>query len=255
MNPRRPVLLSAVVLAVVIPTARSTATNRRFTYVYEATTMPVGEVEYEQWITWKTDKDIDSRFDRVDIRHEIEFALTDDLQLALYLSDWRYQDGRSVSDNGAEWRNAAVEVIWGLVDPVTEPLGVALYGEVKWGDELFVLESKLLLQKNYGKWIAAWNGTFEAEWEGSSLDEDKGELEQSLGLSYQLEPSLTVGVELLHEIEYDDWSEWGDHVVYAGPNISYRNVNWWITVTPLVQLTDVESEPNFQTRVLFGFDF
>ena len=58
-----------------------------------------------------------------------------------------------------------------------------------------------------------------------------------------------------HEIEYDDWDTWGDHLLYAGPNASYRADQWWVTLTPLVQLTDTESEPNFQLRLLFGIDF
>jgi len=233
---------------------KAEADERRFTYTYEATTLPVGVVEYEQWVTWKTDKDVDSRYDRVEFRHELEFGVTDDFQLAFYLSDWRSQRGDSV-DDGVEWRNVAVEGIYALTDPVTEWLGSALYGEIKFGDQLFELEGKLILQKNVGKWVFAWNGTVAAEWEGSNYDEDKGEFAQTIGGSYQFTPSLLAGFEVLHEIEYDDWSEWEDHVVYVGPNASYRNENWWITVTPLFQVTDVETEPNFQVRFIFGFEF
>ena len=68
-------------------------------------------------------------------------------------------------------------------------------------------------------------------------------------------PALLAGFELLHEIEYEDWSAWSDHVVYAGPNFGYRTSTWWITVTALGQLTDVDEEPDFQMRVIFGFDF
>jgi len=228
---------------------------RRFTYTYETTTQPKGAWEYEQWFTWKTDKDTDPKFDRLEFRHEFEYGMTDDFQIAFYIADWRYQDGRSVQDDGAEVRDAAVELIYQLADPVVDPLGVAIYGEVKLGDEVIALEAKLLLQKNIGAWVFAWNGTFEAEWEGERLDEDKLELEQTLAVSYQIDPSLLVGAELLHEIEYDDWSEWEDHIVSIGPNASWRPGAWWITATALWQVTDVESEANFQARVIFGFDF
>ncbi|MCI0631255.1 MAG: hypothetical protein L0Y44_11450 [Phycisphaerales bacterium] len=230
------------------------ADERRFTYVYEATTMTPGHFEYEQWVTWKTHKDDDPDFDRFDFRHELEFGVTNDLQLGLYLSDWRVQDGQSV-DDGTAWRNVAAELIYGLTDPVTDPLGSALYGEIKIGDELLELEAKIILQKNIGKWVFAWNGTIEAEWEGERFDEDTGTFEQTLGGSYQFSPSLLVGFEGLHEVEYEDWSQWGDHAVYLGPNASYRANAWWLTVTPLVQVTDVDSEPDFQVRMIFGFDF
>ncbi|MCH8004956.1 MAG: hypothetical protein IH888_01845 [Planctomycetes bacterium] len=230
------------------------ATQRRFVFTYEATTHPPGDVEYEQWVTYKTSKASDRRFDRFDFRHELEFGLTDRLQLGLYLSDWRSQRGDGV-DDGVEWRNVGVEVIRNLADPVTEPLGFALYGELKIGDELLELEGKLIVQKNIGKWVLAYNATIEAEWEGPDFGQDKGKFEQTFGASYQLSPRLLAGFELLHEVEYDDWSVWSDHAVYLGPNVSWRTQGWWITVTPLLQVTDLADEPDVQARLIFGFDF
>ena len=244
----------ASVAAAAAIASRAHADARRFTYIYEADTMPVGTSEYEQWVTWKADKGIDPDFQRFDFRHEIEFGVTTNLQVAFYFSDWRCQTGDTV-DDGAEWRNVAVELIYNLSDPVTKALGAALYGELKVGDELVELEAKLIVQLNAGSWVWAWNGTLEAEWEGQGLDERKGKLEQTFGGSYQLVPRLLAGFELLHEVEYDDWSQWSDHAVYLGPNLSFRTVNWWITITPLFQLTDVDEEPNFQTRVIFGISF
>ena len=250
----RTVFLAAAVLIATAAGPTAFAGERRFTFVYEATTLPAGDAEYEQWITWKTHKDADPDFDRIDFRHELEFGVTDRLQVALYLSDWRYQDGDSVG-NGAEWRDAAVEIIYNLADPVTEPFGLALYGELKLGDELVEIEGKLIAQKNIGKWVFAWNGTIEAEWEGPDLAEDKGKFEQAFGGSYQFSPKLLGGFELLHEVEYEDWSDWGDHVLYLGPNLSYRPGQWWTTITALTQVTDVDTEPDFQLRLIFGFDF
>jgi hypothetical protein len=215
--------------------------------------MPKGAVEYEQWVTWKTDKADDNSFDRVDFRHELEFGLTDHLQMGVYVSDWRYQNDDSGSKT--DWRNAAVELIYNMSDPVEDVIGSALYGEVKLGDELFELEGKIILQKNLGKWALAWNGTIEAEWEGKNYSEDKGEFQQTLGASYQINPNFLVGAELLHEIEFDDWSDTGDDVVYLGPNVSFRTSTWWITIAPLFQLTSNGGEADFQTRLLFGFDF
>ena len=251
-NHRRTILAATGLAAMVATAAYGGA--RRFTYLYDAETQPKGTVEYEQWVTWKTRKQTDPDFNRIDFRHEFELGLTDRLQIAFYVSDWRYQSGASVND-GAQWRNAAVEVIYNLIDPVTEPVGLALYGETRFGPELAVLEGKLLVQANLGKWVLGWNGTIEAEWEGERYDEAKGEFEQSFGASYQFTPALLAGFELLHEVEYKDWSRWSDHTVYAGPNLSFRTTRWWITLTPLFQLTNVGNEADFQLRMIFGFDF
>lgn len=233
------------------------AGERNFTYVREVTTQPKGALEYEQYVTWKTDKDKDPTIDRFDFRHELEYGLTDRLQLGFYLSDWRYESGRTIKDDGAEWRNVALDVIYNLTDPVADPLGTALYGEVKYGDELFVLEGKLLLQKTVPPFIFAYNAVLEAEWEGHDYNEETGVLEQTLGVSYQHSPSVAFGMEAVHKVETPDWEwdEFGDHAAYVGPNVSFRTEAWWVTLTGLRQVTNLDDQFNYETRLIFGIHF
>lgn len=227
--------------------------NRRFTYVYEATTMPKGEWEYEHWVTWQTAKETNRDFDRFDFRHELEGGLTDHFQLGLYLSDWRYEENAPENRRRGDWRDVAVEGIFNLTSPVTDPLGLALYGEVKIGDELFELEGKFIAQKDIGKLVLAYNATLEAEWEGDDYEEDNGVVEQTAGLSYQFSPTFLAGMELLHETEMPDWRGFdGKNPLYLGPNFSYRARTWWATLTPLFQVSDVEDEPDFQMRLIVG---
>ncbi|MCI0399848.1 MAG: hypothetical protein L0Y67_07805 [Gammaproteobacteria bacterium] len=228
---------------------------RAFTFPYEATVAEEDEREYAQWVTWKADEDADPTFDRFDFRHELELGVTERWQVAFY-ADWRYQQGSSV-DDGAEFRDVAVETIYQLAHPRTEPFGFALYGEIKVGDKLLALEPRLILQKDLGPWIFVWNGTLEAEWEGDNFNytESKGVFENTLGASYELTSSMRVGIEFIHEIELEEWSDWQDNVLYIGPNIAYRGHEWWVTLTPTFQVTSVGSEANFQTRLIFGIDF
>ncbi len=228
------------------------AGGRRFTYTYEATPMPKGMWEYEQWVTWKTNKESTPGYDRFDFRQEIEWGATDKLTLALYLPDWRYDEHKHKGD----FRDIALEAIYSLSNPVTDPIGLALYGEIGIGDEKLKLEGKLLLQKNFGPVVLAYNAILEAEWEGHHFDEDKGEIEQTLGISYQFSPKFMVGAELLHEFAMPDWAGiQGKGVLYAGPNVSYHAEKWWATLTPLIQVSDVDDEPDFQMRLLVGFPF
>jgi hypothetical protein len=246
--------LSVVVFcATAVSTGRVEAGERRFTYVYEATTLKKGEWEFEQWVTWKTAKETNRDFDRYDIRTELEYGVTDHFQLGLYLSDWRYEENRPEGKHRGDWRDVAVEGIWNLREPTADEIGLALYGEIKLGDELFELEGKLIAQKNFGKLTLAYNAIIESEWEGSDYSEDKGKLEQTFGLSYQFSPKFLAGMELLHEIEIPDWQgARGKGILYAGPNFSYRTGGWWATLTPLFQISDVEDEPDFQMRLIFG---
>jgi len=245
-------VLGGVVLAAGLS---AQAGGRTFAYNYEASVMPKGSWEYEQHLTWKTDKhNEDSSFDRLDVRHEVEYGLTDRLQAALY-ADWRYEDGQSVEEDRARFRDMALEMIYQLTNPDTDAFGSALYGEVKWGDELFVLESKLLLQKNIGDFILVWNGSVEAEWEGKDYDEKTGELGQTAGISYRLCDRVSLGVEAVHELEYANWDTQGDHVVYAGPTLSVQALGGYFTVSPLAQVTDVDGEADYQTRLIAAFQF
>ena len=228
--------------------------SRLFTFSNDSTIESEGELEVEQWVTWKTNKDNDPDFDEHFFNLEFEYGLYERLQLSLYV-DWRYQDGASVEDDGVEFRDVALEGIYQLSHPETGLFGAALLGEFKIGDELLAVEAKLILQKNFGNTILVWNGIVEAEWEEDRYTDDKGEFKETLGLSHEVTLSSRVGIELLHELDYADWAEWEEHVVYIGPNISWERGEFWLTVTPSIQITDVDSEADFLTRAVVGIEF
>lgn len=247
--------LFLLLLAGTLPAAQLLGGARRFTYVYEATTSPPGDVEMENWITWKTSKPDDRDFDQVDFRHEIEFGITNRLQAAIYLADWNYAHGASVNDPGFMYSASAIELIYNLTNPVADAVGLSLYQEVKAGRRFFESESKLIAQKNFGRWVLASNTTLEAEWEGERLQERAGELQQSLGVSYEVNPRLFFGAECLHEVAFPDWSHAERGKFFAGPNVSVRAGNYWGTLTALAQLTRAGDEPDLQLRAIFGFSF
>ena len=220
---------------------------RHFTYLYEAPTSPPGSVEVENTVTWAHG----SNWNDVFIREELEIGITDRFQLGLYPLDWSHQ-----SDDGLHYDGGAVELIYNLSNPVVDPVGISLYEEVSVARQHFESESKLIAQKNFGRWILDYNATLEAEWEDRHLEEESGELQQALGASYEISPRLSVGLELLHEFVFPDWRDGGKiRNVFVGPNISYRRNQWFVTVTALAQATDTEDEPDFQLRTVFGIGF
>jgi hypothetical protein len=229
--------------------------SRRFTYVYEVTTSPPGDVEFENWVTWKTRKPDDHGFDQVDFRHELEFGITDKLQAAIYLADWNYHRGMSAGEPGFTYSSSALELIYNFTNPVADPIGLAAYQEFQVGYRRFEWESKLLAQKNFGRFVVAYNATLEAEWEGEELDEREGEFQQSLGLSYEISPHLLFGAEALHEVAFPDWAQAERGKFFAGPNVSIRAGKYWGTLTALAQVTRAGDEPDFQIRTIFGFSF
>jgi len=230
------------------------AGERRFAYLYDTETLAAGSWEYEQWVTWKHY----STKNRYDFRHEVEYGITDRLQVGLYVADWRYEKIEKESDK-VDYRDTAVEIIYQLSDPYESFLGSALYSEVAVGDQKVALEGKFLLQKNIGPVSLVYNLILEAEWEGENLehlDEKVGVWGNSLGISTAIgETGLSVGLEALHEQEFADWKGTDNHLFYAGPNLAYRRSRFFGVVAGLTQLSQEESEPDHQIRLIVGFDF
>lgn len=245
----------ACILALLIanaPTA-ARADPRTFVYTYEATTLPEGQWELEHWATWRHHGGGRERFD---FRHEFEYGVTDRFQVSLYLANWRHEE--SGGEGRTTFESSALSAMVNLTDPVSAPLGSALYGEIYLGPELVELEGIAILQKNLGPWVIGANSAIESEWEGDdlgALDEVKGELKQTIGISYQVAPSFLVGLEGALESEIDGWEDLGDPAIYVGPNASYRNGRFFITAAALWQASDVAGEPDFQTRIITGFNF
>lgn len=245
-------LLTAAAFTVAT-TFYASAGDRRFAFSYEADTAPAGSHEFEQWVTWKGRKASNHDFSEFTFREEFEFGLTDRLQLGIYLFDWKVLNG--TMNDGTSFKDTGIELIYNLTDPTTDFIGSALYGEVVWGQDIFKLEGKVLLQKNIGKWMFAYNTIIEAAWEGDDYEEENGAWENTFGISYQINPSISVGVEALHEVEFEGWGESSAHFLWVGPNFSFRKKDWFLVVAPLFQVTDVDSEPDFVTRTVMGFHF
>lgn len=237
----------------VVPFSLAEAGSRHFTYSYETTTMPKGAMELETWGTWKNQIADEPGVDEFDIRHEFEFGVTDRLQMSLYFADWSFVKGPHESGD-ADFENVAVETIYNLTDPNTCPFGTALYGEVAAGDGTLELEAKFLLQKNLGQWMFVYNIGGELEYE-DDYTEDNAELFQTFGVSYQINPSWSVGMEALHEIAVPDVDTLGDNRFFVGPNVSWRNDRFSVAVTGMWQATTLSDEPDFQLRTIFAFEF
>ncbi len=235
------------------PTA--SASGRRLAFTLEATVEHKGEIEYEQHVTWKSDKDLDSSFNEFAFRHELEFGITDRFQMAIYFFDWRVRSGDSVSDDGFDYQQSGIELKYMLLDPRTDVIGFTPYFEVLAGEELLKLEGKLILQKNLESWIFAYNFVLESEWKGSGLGESNGEIKNLLGVSYKFADDWFAGFEFQHEIEIEGWSEWSDHSFYVGPNLTYKTGRVFVTLTPLIQVSSQSGEPNLMARTIVGYEF
>ncbi len=254
----------SIVVALFACALGAQAGYRPFTYTYDTYPMGQGNWELEQWVTFKHHTREDSGYARWDFREEIEYAVTENFQLALYLPKWRIEDSRE--RNGAQFDQVSLEGVYLLSNPVTDALGVGLYGEVGVGERGTVEgEVKLLLHKDVGPLTLAYNLIAETEVEnvGRSGDHDvEGVLGHALGLSVALTGGWRLGGEAVVETVLADWRRYEHTTAYAGPAISYHGGNvgrsqasWWFSVTPTFQLTSRDDEPDYVTRLIAGLSF
>jgi hypothetical protein len=246
------VVFSTIVL---LAAGIASADPRPFTFTTDTYPVGKGNWEYEQWATWQQAGDENVyRF-----RHEIEFGVADNFDLAFYLPNWRYEstDGH----DGPNFESVSVEGVFYFLNPNTDFIGLGWYNEVSVGEDELEFETKILVQKDIGNWTFGYNLVLETELEGvfdaDEENEVEGVLEHTFGASYALgKGDFRVGGELVIESVYEDWESYEDTSVYAGPVFSYwGHERLWVTVTPLIQLTDNDGEADFQVRMIAGYQF
>lgn len=242
----------ATVFLAAWPTTAALAGVRHFTFLYEAPTSPPGSAELENTVTWAHGTTVNRN--SVFMREEVEIGITDQFQLGIYPLDWNHHEDSN--QTGFGYDGGALELIYNLTNPVIDPVGISVYQEIAGGRRRFESESKLIAQKNFGRWILEYNATLEAEWQDRHLAQKEGQFQQALGASYEISPPLSVGLEFLHEFVFEDWND-NEKIrnAFIGPNVCYRRNEWFVTVTALAQATDTKGEPDLQLRTIFGVGF
>jgi len=243
------------------------ADDRKFTYSYEAKTLPPGTWEFEQWATLQTGKDAGT-WNTWLFREEIEYGISDRLNASIYLNS-EYQANSGVPGFDDEHRfgfkSMSTEWKYKLSDPSTDAIGSLLYGELGFSNDEYEIEAKLVLSKEIGRFTFAYNFIYEAELE-QALDEQpvwrwEHIISNTLGASYSVTERFSVGVEALDVFRNAPVEDHKTHAYYAGPNVHVSSGAWWATFTVLKQisfngleLTDGDNT-KWQFRLIFGVNF
>ncbi|HEX2868189.1 MAG TPA: hypothetical protein VHO03_14180 [Ignavibacteriales bacterium] len=263
-------LLFSMLCVLLISNTDTRANERRFTYIYESLVLTRGARELEIWNTYRANRGYYYR--RLDQTIEFEFGLGSNLMSALYLnSSWRLQDENGAAPGGdaapSQEVSIASEWKYKLLDRVADPVGLGLYGEATMGLNEFELEGKLIMDKEIGNLLVAFNGVVENEWEteienGLSSTGKELNLEFNLGASYLAAGSFAMGVELRNTNTIKD-GEVENSVLFAGPVLSYAGENWWAALTVMPQVTafkgatdgrlSLDDHEKIETRLLFSF--
>lgn len=238
-------LILTAVLAGGLTLTQTRADERRFTYVYEPEVLPKGAMEFEQWVTLRTQRtkggDVQQgNFNRWQIREELEYGVTDRYSVSLYLNG----EATSFKDHSAapptsrsttEFTGVSLENRYMVLNPANNPVGFTLYFEPRFSGGEAELEQKLIIGQRHGDWKWALNLSHAIEWK-NDLHDKEGELEASFGISRDLNKNWSLGLEFLNTNELPDYRRWENTACFLGPVVNYRQERWWATLTVLPQI-------------------
>ncbi len=282
-----------------------------FGFIYTTDLLPKNQVEIEQWLTWRGQKAHGS-YNLVEGRSEFSYGLTDNFQLsALAIYDWTEAHHNAVngvttppeqfsayfpnpegSFHAAQLIGIAVEGIYRVLSPYTDPVGLALYFEPTAGDRFLEFDTRILVQKNYldDRLILAANITWAPEIrylpgnpyaspgsvEAGPNTNIETDVNWGIGASYRFVANWSFAWELQNEREINDWdifarSQWMGNAYYTGPSIHYGGEHFFATLTAWEQLPwannymhqpviyrgrdyDVDFE-NYRVRLKLGYYF
>lgn len=259
-------------IAALMLTITAVAQDRVFTYTYQSNVLDKGQKELEVWSTLGTSRQDFYR----GINHSLEFevGLGGKLQTAFYLN-YGYSKG-IIKSNGIDILTTdnsysfANEWKLKLSDPAANKLGSAVYFEYALSPGESELEGKLILDKQIGRFIHAFNLAgelgFEKEFnpDGNKLlaeTEKEFKMEWNYGFSYKINERWFAGIEVMNENIFAE-GKLEKSILTAGPCISYSGQGFWMNFTLMPQLTDLKSgsrsitdEDGLQARLIFSYEF
>jgi hypothetical protein len=244
-----------------------------FGFLVTTDLLPSGAKEIEQWLTWRRQK-AGGKFDLIQGRTAFEYGVTDDFQAAIYANYmWSRAFHNAVDGTTAPPENFAdvqvgpnshwhsgrfvgvsLEGIYRILSPYIHPIGLALYFEPSFGEGVFEVENRIIVQKNFldDRLIIASNLTLNLE--GRRLPGDPEEVGYasrrhwdhetdfniSLAASYRFVPNWSGGFEFINEREYSNFSlspsRRNNVAYYLGPVLHWGGERFFATATFLTQL-------------------
>src|SRR6266850_1684975 len=215
--------------------------ERYFTYTYEPETMPQGAFEAEQWVTLRAGRNQavgQEDFNRWEFRHELEYGVTDNYTVSLYLNESLQNFHNPDSDRNVshfQFDGVSVENRYLVLNPADHAVGLSLYLEPRLADGEAELEEKIILGQRHGDWKWALNLSHATEW-SEDFHATEGEVEVSLGITRHLTPRWSVGIEARDHNELPEYAKWENTALYVGPVVTYQREKWWATLTVMPQV-------------------
>lgn len=234
-------ILSLTFAGFLLGAVPASANERHFTYTYESAVLPPDGREFEVWNTARAGReDFYSAFDQ---RLEFEIGLTDRLQTSLYLNYGAVTaEGPLGVQSSFDFGGISNEWKLQLTDPVADPLGFAVYGEVGASTDEAEFEAKLIFDKRVGNVLFALNLVGEHEMEFGEESEVELEFEADLAATYFVTQNFSLGLEARTKSAVPEYEELEYSALWVGPAIAFAKPQWWVALSVLPQLPALAKE-------------
>jgi hypothetical protein len=249
--------------------------ERRFGYTYEPEVLPKGGLEFEQWVTLRSQRTSagevgKENFNRFELREELEYGVTDRYSVSLYLNG-KHESYRDKTVSPAEDKSAfdfegiSIENRYMVLNPADHAIGLTLYLEPRFSGSEAELEQKIIIGQRHGDWKWAFNITHATEW-ADNLHSTEGEVELSFGIARDLNANWSVGLEARDHNEIPEYERWENTAIFVGPVVNYRQEKWWATLSFMPQVfgrnytgepdgyrnLELEGHEKYTVRLLIG---
>ncbi len=242
LDVRKGTIICVMLILVLLCVGSVKADRRSYVWTYEYQTMPKGESELEYYLTHKV-PDVHKYDNKNTWEHqaEYEYGLTGRWDISIYQ---RWQQTNTDSDDKFEYTGTKLRTRYRLGEKDMYPLDTLLYLEYIRPDsseEAEILEGKLILAKDFGKFNIAYNQILKV----GINDKGGNENEYAFGMSYEFNPTWKVGFESTGNYTEDKY--------YIGPTVSWASEKFWVGIGVLRGLNDRSDD--FRARLIMGIPF
>ena len=270
---RKIIFISFVVVQFTLSMLPCEAQDRVFSTTYQSNVLPYGVRDFEFWSTCRNGHK-PNFYLGMDNRFEFEIGLGKNVQTSLYFntdnsmqSDPNMKSDAITQDLGIgisnEWK-------WKIADPVANVVGCALYQEFELEPDEFEWESKLILDKRFGKNLIAFNAVFQYQLaflssQGNLYNTWNKPFEFDLGYMHFFGKGFGLGLEAKNHNDFSQGNGWENSLMYAGPSLFINGDGWLITMNFLPQLQNIhktgtspdnlvlDQHERYETRVVLSF--
>ncbi len=217
------------------------ADRRSYVWTYEYMTMLQGRFELEYYVTSKIPDADRPGINTFEHWLELEYGITDRWDAAVYQ---QFKYAQKAAETEFTYDGFKVRTRYRFGEKGKYILDPLVYLEYIRSSELSkpnIIEAKLILAKDIGKFNFAYNQVLKQEVEHDGLTEH----EYAVALGYRLMPRLGVGLESKGNYTKDKYA--------LGPTVSYRGKGWWVALGAVFGLNYRTND--IETRMIVGILF